>query len=71
MANPTPRNESPTPSDLPKLVRVSRAAEMLAVSSRTVWRMIASGELRTVRIGRSVRVLRDSIEELCGRGGAA
>ena len=32
------------------LVRVKRAAELLDVSPRTVWRMIAEGQLKSVRI---------------------
>ena len=32
------------------LVKVREAAAMLAVSPRTVWRMIAEGQLRAVRL---------------------
>ena len=41
---------------LPKLYLIDEVAEILALSSRSVRRLIASGELMACRIGRSVRV---------------
>lgn len=38
------------------LLTVCDAAEVLSVSRSTTYRLIASGELEVVRIGRSVRV---------------
>ncbi|NDB70826.1 MAG: DNA-binding protein, partial [Methylocystaceae bacterium] len=38
------------------LLSVANVAEALAVSERTVRRMIATGEISIVRLGRSVRV---------------
>jgi excisionase family DNA binding protein len=51
------------------LLRVREVAADLAVSIRTVWRLIASGELAAVRIGRSVRITRDSLSTFIENGG--
>ncbi len=55
----------------PRLVTVPRAAELLAVSPRLVWRLIASGDLDVVRLGRATRVKVESIDQLIARGGVA
>lgn len=39
----------------PRLLRPREAAEMLTVSERKLWTMTKNGNLRAVRIGRSVR----------------
>jgi excisionase family DNA binding protein len=55
------------------LLTRQQAAEMLAVSVDTVARLIDRGELRPVRIGRSVRVSQREVEALIERmlsGGA-
>ena len=49
------------------LLSVSDVAEALAVSERTVRRMIATGEISIVRLGRSVRVRQLDIDALIGR----
>ena len=41
-----------------RLLRVSEAAAMLGVSQRTIWRMIADGQLIAVHIRGCTRVLR-------------
>ena len=46
-----------------KLLRVKEAAAMLAVSPRTVWRMIADGELKMVHIRGCARVYLGSVEK--------
>lgn len=38
------------------MVRVSQAAALLGVSSRTIWRMIAEGQLMAVRFRRCTRL---------------
>jgi excisionase family DNA binding protein len=50
----------------PKLLRVPDAAEALAISTRTVWRLIATGELTAIKIGRAVRITRASVDAFCG-----
>ena len=49
------------------LLSVSDVAGALAVSERTVRRMIAAGEISIVRLGRSVRVRQLDIDALIGR----
>lgn len=39
-----------------RLLRTKEVAERLAVSPSMAWKLIATGELRAVRIGRAVRV---------------
>ncbi len=52
----------------PLLVSVADAARLLAVSERTVERMLEAGELTRVRVRGSVRVERDELEALIRRG---
>ena len=49
------------------LLSVAGVAEALAVSERTVRRMIASGEVPIVRLGRSVRIRQIDLDALIGR----
>ncbi|MDA0810705.1 MAG: helix-turn-helix domain-containing protein [Planctomycetota bacterium] len=46
-------NESPT--TLTPLLTVRETADVLRVSERTLWTLTNSGELPSVRVGRSVR----------------
>jgi excisionase family DNA binding protein len=46
-----------------RLLRISEVAEILKVSNRTVSRMAISGELPSVRFGRSVRVRERDLKE--------
>lgn len=64
MADPTPETV--------KLLTIRDAAELLACSSRHLWRLIAAGELQTVRLGtgRTVRLrLSDLHRFVNGTGG--
>ncbi len=45
-----------------RLLTVSEVAEALRVSNMTVYRLVSSGELPAVRIGRSVRLRADEVE---------
>ena len=49
------------------LLSVDGVAKALQLSVRTVRRMIASGEISIVRLGRSVRVRQLDIDALIGR----
>ena len=49
------------------LLSAEAVSELLSVSVRTVRRMITSGEIPVVRIGRAVRIRRVDIEALIGR----
>lgn len=70
------RPESVRPASADKLLVDTReAARLLAVSPRTVWSMMARGELPTVRLGRAVRVRMADLEAFvaarAGREGGA
>jgi excisionase family DNA binding protein len=52
---------------IPALLSLSEAAERLAVSTRTLRRMIARGELVGFRVGRTVRVRAEDVQALVQR----
>jgi len=52
-----------------RLLTIPQAAVELNCSPRTIWRLIAAGELRLVRVYRAARVCRKSVESLISRGG--
>ena len=43
------------------LVKVTEAAKILGVSPRTIWRMIADGQLTVSRFRRCTRLLRSQV----------
>ena len=45
------------------LVSIPEAAQALSLGQTQVWKMVASGELRSVRIGRARRVLFSALQE--------
>ncbi len=45
-----------------RLLRIEDIAERLAVSRSMAWKLIAYGQLRSVRIGRAVRVRPQDLE---------
>jgi excisionase family DNA binding protein len=51
-----PRRRNKNPQAAAGLLTVRQVAENWRVSERTVRRMIADGRLRTVRVGRAVRI---------------
>jgi excisionase family DNA binding protein len=52
-----------------RLYRVPEVAELLSVSPKFIWKLIADGrQIAVVRIGRSVRIPAESIDELIARG---
>lgn len=56
------RPTEPIPYDTPiAVIAPARAARMLDVSTRTVYRLIHAGVLRSIKIGRSRRVLVDDV----------
>ena len=44
-----------------KMLTVNEAAEKMSVSTKTVYRLMGSGLLRKVKIGRSTRVSEDDL----------
>jgi len=55
------RNASPVQGD--QLMTAAEIAEMFRCSKMTVYRMINSGDLPAVRIGRSFRVYRSAVKQ--------
>ena len=53
MANPDARARFLTPAEV---------ADLLRVSSMTVYRLIKAGELRAVRVGKAYRIREDDID---------
>lgn len=49
------------------LLRVPEAARRMSLSARTVWRLIYSGELESVKIGRARRVAPDDVAAYIAR----
>ena len=47
----------------PQLHPVSRTAQILGVSSRTLWREIAAGNIPVVRVGKRVLVDQGDLEQ--------
>jgi excisionase family DNA binding protein len=50
-----------------QLLRVRDAAKALAVSERSVWRMLDRNDLTAIRVGKSVRVERAQLEQFIAR----
>ena len=58
-------------TDAGKLIRVDEAAGRLAVSKRTIWRMIADGQLTPVRIRSCTRLLQAQVARFLPPNGKA
>jgi excisionase family DNA binding protein len=59
--------QKPPANPKQQLRTIADTAERLNVSTRTVRRMIDAGELRIIRIGRSVRIDDDDLEKAIAR----
>jgi excisionase family DNA binding protein len=55
MRNANRRNSRPGDS-APSFLNVRQVAELMGLSMKTVWRLLASGELPFHRFGRSIRI---------------
>jgi excisionase family DNA binding protein len=53
---------------VPKLLKVPEAAELLALSKKTVWAWIGDRRIGVVRLGRAVRVPMSEIDRLIEEG---
>jgi len=47
----------------PRMVKVAYAAALLGVSVRTIYSVVESGELPSMRVGRCIRIPREALEE--------
>jgi excisionase family DNA binding protein len=59
---PTARPDLPGSAGGPRLLKVGDAAKILNVSEKTVRRLIERGELKPMRIGRSIRLHSEELE---------
>jgi excisionase family DNA binding protein len=50
-----------------QLLRIRDCAKALAVSERSVWRMLERNDLTAIRVGKSVRVERAQLEQFIAR----
>ena len=55
---------APETSPTSKFLTVAEVAAMMRVSKMTVYRLVHSGELPAVRVGRSFRVLEEDVERV-------
>lgn len=51
-----------------RLLTVQEVADLMRVSTMTVYRLIRSGELAATRVGRSYRVPEGAVDEYLARG---
>ena len=51
----------------PRFLTVLEVADQLRVSTMTVYRLIKSGELRAVRVGKSYRVREEDVDSYLAR----
>lgn len=58
-------------SKLSRVCTVKQAAEVFGVSTITIRRLIATGKLAAIRIGRSVRIDRRLLEEILSQKGGS
>lgn len=59
---------APHDVDAPLLLRIPEAARLLDVSRTTMYQLVGRGEVPMLRIGRSVRIARATLERLAKHG---
>jgi excisionase family DNA binding protein len=64
------RVEVPTETEQHRLLRVREVADVMRVSSMTVYRLIRTGELAAIRVGRSYRIWESDVITYLQRGAA-
>lgn len=52
----------------PRFLTVAEVAELMRVSKMTVYRMVHSGEIPAVRVGKSFRVPQKAVEDIISSG---
>jgi excisionase family DNA binding protein len=58
----TPKPPKPELPTAPRLLTIKNVAERLQVSPRTIHRLVASGDLTVIRIGRAIRVSEEALK---------
>jgi len=56
------------PEHQPAVLRVKDLAALLSVSHNTAYALVRSGQIRSIRIGRTYRIPRDAVEEYLRKG---
>ena len=56
-------SHSKTLKEPPLVLRVEDLAQMLSIGRNTAYELVRSGEIRSIRIGKSYRIPREAIEE--------
>ncbi|MBN9454932.1 MAG: helix-turn-helix domain-containing protein [Bosea sp.] len=64
----TPRKRIVVSSPSSLMVTMREAAEALSISQTTLYSLISSGKLRSVKVGKSRRIKRAEIEAFMARG---
>ena len=54
--------------NLPKVLNVKDLAEILSVSHNTAYNLVRSGQVRSIRIGRTYRIPREAVDEFLQKG---
>lgn len=62
-------NDVMTSNNMPAM-SVPKVAELLAVSPKTIYRLVSNGELGCIRVGRAVRVTESQLNDYVARRGA-
>jgi excisionase family DNA binding protein len=57
-----PADQEPISPSQTRLLRIEDVADRLAVSRSMAWKLVSIGELRSLRIGRAVRVRPEDLE---------
>ena len=53
---------------LSSVLRVKDLAALLSISRNTAYALVRSGQIRSIRIGRTYRIPRDAVEEYLRKG---
>ena len=53
--------------ELPLALRVEELMPILGIGRNTAYELVRSGQIRSIKIGRQIRVPRDAVAEFLGR----
>jgi excisionase family DNA binding protein len=63
LINPQPAHRAISPQDLPLVLSVEELTEVLNIGRNTAYALVRSGQIRSVRVGKTYRIPRDAVEE--------
>ncbi len=70
MTTPSPVRVAHTDEDLMEdlaLLTLDEAAELLSLGRSTLYKLMRAGEMRAIRVGRSIRIPRGEVKKLIAR----